>query len=393
MDVESAGGRRVTLTRDWVLAVIRARGAVTRTDLGAETGLSRSAVADAVRDLIDARLVREETSPPDIRAGRGRPSMVLSPSLPEGLVVGIDFGHTSVAVAVADTTGTIVARARCDVDVDGEAEHALDLAADMFTDVLAEAGGSSGTPLAVAAAVAGPLDAETGRVRPPTLLSDWVDLDPALELSGRLGVPVRVGNDADLGALGEMRFGSARGYRDFLYVKASIGVGAGLVLGGRIYRGSSGMVGEIGHTRIRHAGSWCRCGGQGCLETVVSLTTIRSRLAELGLEAGSAASLGALCENPIAARIVREAGRTLGRVLADLCNCLNPAAVVLGGEIAAAGAPFADGVREAVVRHAQPTIAQGVRVHLAGLGADAALRGAIASAVDQVLSTDRDVIR
>ena len=381
----------MTLTRDWVLAVVRARGAVTRADLGAETGLSRSAVADAVRDLIDARLVREEVAPPDTRAGRGRPAMMLSPSLPEGLVVGIDFGHASVAVAAADTTGTVVARARRDFDVDGRAEQALDLAAGMFTDVLAEAGRCEPL-LAVAAAVAGPIDADTGKVRPPTILSTWVDLDPAVEMSRRLGVEVRVGNDADLGALGEMRFGSARGYRDFLYVKASVGVGAGLVLGGRVYRGSFGMVGEIGHTRIGNAGAWCRCGSQGCLETVVSLTTIRNRLAELGLEADSAATLGALCENPIAARIFREAGRTLGRVLADLCNCLNPAAVVLGGEITAAGDPFVDGVRESVVRHAQPTIAQGVSVHAAGLGPDAELRGAIASAINQVLSTDRDGI-
>ena len=225
-------------------------------------------------------------------------------------------------------------------------------------------------------------------MRSPTILSGWVDIAPDAELERRIGRPVQVANDADMGARGELRFGAARGCRDFMYVKASHGIGAGLVLGGETYRGAVGVTGEIGHTQVAGAGNLCRCGNRGCLETVVSITEFRRQLAEAQVEATAddEPALTAISGDPVAARLLAETGRTLGRVLADLCNCLNPARIVLGGELGAVGEPFARGVRESIDRSAQPAVAEAVEIRTAQLGLRSELLGAVATAARRTLA-------
>jgi len=308
----------------------------------------------------------------------------LAPCRPDGLVAGIDFGHAHVSVAVAGTDGSVLVEHRESVSVDDEADVALDTAAVLLQRCLADASASASEVLSIAAGIPGPLDSGSHRVRSATILSAWVGLDPEQELSSRLGRTVHVGNDADMGAQGEMRFGSARGCRDFLYIKASHGIGAGLVLNGETYRGSIGIAGEIGHTQLPGASNWCRCGNRGCLETVVSITEVQRQLEHIRVQNASfdeSLSLAFITNDPIAARVVTEAGRTLGRVLAELCNCLNPAAIILGGELGTAGRPLVAGVRESMDRYAQPAIAQAVDVRTAELGLRSELMGAVSRAM------------
>jgi predicted NBD/HSP70 family sugar kinase len=312
---------------------------------------------------------------------------VLTPSRPPGHVVGIDFGHAHVGVAVADTAGEVLAESRLGADVDHHADEVLDMSARMTRDLLSQAGVPLGQVVAVVAGIPGPVDPRTGALRPPAILAAWAGRDAGQEMATRLGLPVEVANDADLGALGELRYGAGRGRRDFVYVKASHGVGAGLVLGGRIYRGAAGMAGEIGHTSLPDATEWCRCGNRGCLETVVSLGPLGRRLTQIGIPpatGGAGWPAGRLQENALAVRVLTEAGRILGRALADLCNCLNPEAVILGGEIGTAGPPLVAGVRESIDRYAQPAAAEAVQVLAAGLGARSELMGAVALAAGQV---------
>ncbi|MFF1744074.1 ROK family protein [Streptomyces mirabilis] len=167
------------------------------------------------------------------------------------------------------------------------------------------------------------------------------------------------------GSRGKHAFGAARSIDDFLYIKAPHGIGAGLALAGRTYHGSSGIAGEIGHTRLEGATNLCRCGNRGCLEIVVSITEVRRQLAHVlpaerpadQTPPGDPPSLADLVTRPAAARVITDAGRTLGLVLADLVICLNPAAIILGGELGAAGEPLAEGVRESINRYAQPASA------------------------------------
>jgi predicted NBD/HSP70 family sugar kinase len=357
-------------------------GGVTRADLGRLTGLSRSAVAHAVAALLADGLITEREPGGGHAGQRGRPAALLTPSRPPGHVVGIDFGHAHVGAAVADTAGAVLAEGRLGADVDHRGRGARRVG----TADARPARPGRGAPRPGArhrrwhTGAAGPAHQgitapwHPGRVGRPGRRARTGD---------RFGRPVEVANDADLGALGEARFGAARGRRDFMYVKVSHGIGVGLVLGGRIYRGAAGLAGEIGHTSLPDATEWCRCGNRGCLETVVSLAPLYRRLARIGVPpaaGGAGWPVTRLQDNTLAARVLTEAGRILGRILADLCNCLNPEAVILGGEIGTAGPPLVAGVRESIDRYAQPAAAEAVQVLPAGLGARSELMGAVALA-------------
>lgn len=379
-------------TREQLLAVLARHEALSRAELAALTGLSRSAVGACVADLVEDGLVGE--SPADDRpaAGPGRPAAVVRLRRDAGIVLGLDFGHTHVTAAVADTEGRILAERGETLDVDGQPEQAVNAGARLAAAALRDAGYTMDQVRGAAAGIPGPLDVRTSVVREPTILANWIGLDPAAELGRRLGRPVAVANDADMGARAEHLYGAARGIDDLVYVKASHGIGAGLILGGRPYRGATGIAGEIGHTQLPGAINWCRCGNQGCLETVVSVGAVHRRLAHVlggafgeALESGAAAlpSMAELAASPAAARVFTDAGRTIGRVLADLVNCLNPAAVVLGGELGAAGEPLVAGVRESVDRHAGQAGAGAVQVLAGRLGARAELLGAVAAAIRQ----------
>jgi predicted NBD/HSP70 family sugar kinase len=189
-----------------------------------------------------------------------------------------------------------------------------------------------------------------------------------------------VDNDANLGALAEASFGAGRGLSDIIYVRVGSGVGAGLVLGGRLHRGAAGLAGEIGHVQVLADGAVCRCGNRGCLETVAGEGALRALLRPARghevtrreiVELIAAGDLGAT-------RLVNDAGRAIGRLLADLCNAVNPDAVVVGGELGEAGEPLLDGIREAVDRFALPGAAEVVKVVHAQLGERAEVLGALA---------------
>jgi predicted NBD/HSP70 family sugar kinase len=368
-------------TRQLLLGAIREHTGVTRSELSRLTGMSRSTTGETVNDLLAHGLITERHTDP--ASGRGRPSTLLFDNAPEGFVGAVDFGHSHVFAAVADTSGRILAEHCQPIDVDHQATDALDTAADLLARSLHEAGLAATDLASVAAGIPCPLDANTGVVRSPTILAAWVNLDPARELATRISQPVHVDNDANMGARGEQRFGAARGCRDFIYVKASHGIGAGLVLGGETYRGTLGIAGEIGHTQLPEVTTLCRCGNRGCLETVVSISNLRDQLATVHSPTGdpSDKSLAVFSRDPAASRVIVAAGRTLGRVLADMCNALNPDAIIVGGELSTAGEPLLIGIRESIERYAQPAAADAVRIHAAELGLRAELMGAVATAL------------
>ncbi|WP_405014506.1 ROK family transcriptional regulator [Kitasatospora sp. NBC_01539] len=373
-------------TRSALLAVLAEYGALSRADLGRLTGLSRSAVGSAVADLREQGAVTEETAPHAHAAGRGRPASVVSLRRESGLVLGIDLGHAHITAAVGTGDGTVVGEATAPLDIDDRPEEALDTAAALAADAMRQAGCEPGRIAAAAAGIPAAMDLRTRAVRAPTVLARWIGLDPAAELERRIGVPFEVANDAEMGARGERALGAGRGLNDLIYVKASHGVGSGLVLGGQVYRGASGLSGEIGHIQLPGASNWCRCGNRGCLETAVSVVEVRRQLGHVLAGADrrpvprELPPLAELAARPATARVITDAGRTLGRVLADLVNFLNPAAVIVGGELGRAGAPLIAGVRESIDRYAQPAVAEGVEVMAGALGVRAELHGALVMA-------------
>jgi predicted NBD/HSP70 family sugar kinase len=314
-------------TREQLLTALGRHDALSRAELAQLTGLSRSAVGACVTDLVEQGLVDECPVTDRQAAGPGRPAAVVRLRRGAGIVLGLDFGHTHVTAAVADTEGRILAERGETLDVDGQPQEAMAAGARLAAAALQASGHTMDEVLGAAAGVPGPIDVRTSVVREPTILASWIGLDPEAELAARLGRPVAVANDADMGAWAEHLYGAGRGIDDLVYVKASHGIGAGLILGGRPYRGATGIAGEIGHTQLPGAINWCRCGNQGCLETVVSIGAVYRRLAHvLGWPAGSAG--------------VMAAGGAVGSSLASGADSASGAVAAIGGN---AGGPMASG--------------------------------------------------
>ena len=378
MKAGTASGAGVhALLRSRLLARIRDESPVSRSELSRALGLPRSTTTALVAELLREGLITESPARSGgAGSGSGRPATLLSLRKPEGHVAGFDFGHRHIRVAIASSDGQILAEEGIQLDVDRRAGDALHCAGELFEIVLDRAGVSAGDLRAAAAGIPAPLDSQTGRVGSPTILASWVDLDPSEELRRRTGLTFTLGNDAAFGALGEMTYGAAREFSDFIYVKASNGIGAALVLNGRLYRGSHGMAGEIGHTQIDPTGAWCRCGNRGCLEATVSIDVVRRQLEPLGLDPLDPRDM----EHPVATKVLAESGRTVGVVIANLCNTLNPEAVILGGDLACTGPHFTTGVRDSVRHLAQPGPAVDTAVLTTSLQGRAELLGAVACA-------------
>jgi predicted NBD/HSP70 family sugar kinase len=198
-------------------------------------------------------------------------------------------------------------------------------------------------------------------------------------MHAELGLPVRVENDANLGALAEIVWGAGRDCTDLVYVKVATGVGAGLVLNGRLYHGAGGTAGEIGHVTIDDSGPICRCGNRGCLEAFAGAEAVleplrrrhgdRLTLRQVVLQA-QAGDVG--CR-----RVIADAGRALGRAVAGTCNLLSPERVLVGGELAQAADLLLEPLREAVGRSAIAATRE-VPIRAGVLGERAEVLGAVA---------------
>jgi predicted NBD/HSP70 family sugar kinase len=274
----------------------------------------------------------------------------------------------------------VLAESGRELDVDHSAPEGLDAAAEAVEGVLAEAGVGKERVLGVGMGLPGPIRRSTGAVGSSAILPGWVGIDAAAEMSKRLSLPVEVENDANLGALGEFVWGSGRDHSELVYIKLSSGVGAGLLFGGRLYRGAGGTAGEIGHTPSRHGDAICRCGVRGCLETVASARSIANLLsASRGEEVSSKRLLELAGEGDRAAnRLIAEAGSEIGHAVANLCNLINPDRVIIGGELSAAGETVTEPIAEAIRRDAIPSAAEEVTVVPGVLGERAELLGALA---------------
>jgi predicted NBD/HSP70 family sugar kinase len=373
------------LNRLRVLEVVRERGSVSRAEIAGETGLARSTVSTLIGELQRAGLVVEQDEPRVGSAQAGRPPLLLSLDPRAGAVLGIQFDHSYVRVAVADLSLTLLAEAARDLDVDHDAASGIDAAAALAEDVLARAGLDRDLLIGAGAGLAGPIGRATGAVGSSTILPAWDGVDVAARLGERLGLPMHVDNDANLGALAESVLGAGRGVQEMAYVMLSSGIGAGLILGGQLYRGAGGTAGEIGHVPVDETGPMCRCGNRGCLETFVGADALVELLRRSHGPDFTVDRMIALARDgdPGCQRVLADAGHTVGNVAAGLCNQFNPARIVVGGVLARAGDLLLEPLRQAVRRHAIPSAADDVEVVAGQLGDRAELLGALALAVGQ----------
>ncbi len=374
------------LNRLRVIRALRDEGQISRAEIARRTGLSRSTVSSLVADLQSDGLVVERAEPGHAHGAQGgRPPILLSFDASAGAAVGVDFGHSHLRVAVSDLASTILAERTRPLDTDHDAYEGLEMAAELVVETLAEAGVAREAVIGAGMGLPGPVDQGDGTVHSSAILPGWIGMTVASELQKRLEFPVMVDNDANLGALAEAAFGAGRDATDLVYLKVSSGIGAGLILNGRLYRGSAGLAGELGHVLVDPEGIVCRCGNRGCLETVAATGALVDRLRgthgdDFTMEAMlDAANAG----DPAARRVIADAGRALGTVAASLLNLLNPEMLVVGGHLASAGDLLLDGMRESVARAALPETSRGAQLVAGVLGERAHVLGALALVVSE----------
>ncbi|MCF3961208.1 ROK family transcriptional regulator [Streptomyces fuscigenes] len=364
-----------------VVRAVRMAGSLTQAEIARSTGLSAATVSNIVRELKDGGTV--EVTPTSAGGRRAR-SVSLSPEA--GIVLGVDFGHTHLRVAVGNLAHQVLAEESEPLDVDASYVDGFGRAEALVERLIVTTGIDRKKVVGVGLGVPGPIDVESGTLGSTAILPGWTGINPSDELAARLGVPVYVDNDANLGALGEMVWGSGRGVRDLAYIKVASGVGSGLVIDGQIYRGPGGTAGEIGHITIDEAGPVCRCGNRGCLETFAAARYV---LPLLRPSHGGDLTMERVVQlaregDPGCRRVVGDVGRHVGSGVANLCNLLNPSRVVLGGDLAEAGELVLAPIRESVSRYAIPSAARQLSVLPGALGGRAEVLGALALVLNEM---------
>ncbi|WP_148613808.1 ROK family transcriptional regulator [Nocardioides rubriscoriae] len=375
-----------------VLQLVRRGQADSRSDLVRLTGLSRTAVNARLAALEDAGLV---VAGDDLASTGGRPAAALRLNAGAGVVLAAAIGRSRCQLAVFDLGGAELAEASVDHEVGAPPDVVMPRVADQLARLVAGLGtelGSARPVLGTGISLPGTVDPVRGVSIDSPAMAGWdrVDLVAYLEsgLAEQGPGATYVANDADVLARSE-RLGHAAVHRDLLVLKASTGLGLGILAEGRVVSGHLGAAGEIGHTKVdAAAGRPCRCGDVGCLETIAAGWALVASLQEAGHPVGHVRDLAALAVagDAEAKHHLRESGRRLGEVLAVAINILNPEAVVIGGDMAAAFDVYAAGVRESVYARASALATRDLRFLPSTYGDRAGLVGCASMALDRVLS-------
>jgi predicted NBD/HSP70 family sugar kinase len=368
-----------------ILQLVRSGQATTRADLAALTGLARSTVAQRVDALLAHRLLVPRG---DSQSTGGRPPTVLAFNHEAGVVLSGDLGATHSRVAVTDLAGQVLAQARRDIAIAEGPETVLDWLESAFDGLLTEVGRDAGGVRGVGVGLPGPVEFATGMAVNPPIMPGWDRYPVGERLSTRYGVPALVDNDVNIMAVGE-HWSTWRDESFLMFVKIGTGIGAGIVAGGHVHRGANGAAGDIGHIHVPdHDDIVCRCGNRGCLEAFAGGGAMASRLRSHGLDTHTSRDVvdQVRAGNPEATRLIREAGRTVGGVLATCVNMLNPAVIVIGGDIARADEPLLAGIREVVYRRSLPLATGRLRIVPSRLDDVAGIIGAAVMVLEEVLA-------
>jgi predicted NBD/HSP70 family sugar kinase len=378
-----------------LVTIFRQHGELRRSQLAQLSGLPRSTITDAVTRLQRSGILVERPIPTAAGTRTGRPPKLLALAAPPGLVGAITLTHGTLQAGVLGFDGTVHSCRTADAYVhdlaDGIVEPGLALLDQALREISCTRDALTcaviGLPLPVipGRGLGGPAPSQAGserlrlRFRPvPT----WAHTDPSIDLSQRLGVPAWLENDANLGALGEADYGAAAGMTSFIYIKVVQGIGAGLILDGRLYRGTNGLAGELAHIHVEDDGAVCGCGGRGCLATTLSTLQLVDLMRAVHPGTATMADVLSLAADGDASvlRLLRDLGRTIGRSLADFCVYVAPDGIVLDGLLQNAGAPVIDGIKEMLSLSAPPVVGAQLRVVVGMLGNQAEQQGAAALA-------------
>lgn len=383
---------------DMVLRLIWRECRISRAEIARQTDLARSTVSEIVGALVPTGLVVEAGPGP---SNGGRRPIVLEFQDEARSILGVEIGATHVAVALTDLRGRVLAWQDCSHPVRDDPDGTRSLVIELCEMCLAagKRRGSSGL-IGIGVAVPSPIDPRHPERLSELVLPKWGQRSGLEIVHARFRVPMFIDNDANLGALAEHAWGAGRGIDDFAYIKLATGVGSGHVIEGEIYRGATGVAGEIGHMAIDPHGHPCVCGLRGCLATLIGTPALEARALELLADYPSSALTdtkptitsiedAALAGDPMALQLVREAAEHLGIALAGMLNLMNPAMVILGGGLVRLGELLLEPLRETVNRRTLVSSLAASQIRTSELGPRAVAIGAATLVLKAALADTR----
>jgi glucokinase-like ROK family protein len=371
---------------------------ISRAEVARQMGLTRSGVWGIITELNTKSLIEE------IKIGEtsgGRRPILLSINQKIGFVVGIDMGATHLGIKVTDFSAQVLQEVEQPFSLEADPVSCIRQIDLCLKKILYQMQLELNQISAIGISVPGPVNYESGMVSSAPIMPGWDEFPIRSYLQQLWQVPVVVGNDAEMGALGEWSYGVGRGENYLAYVKVGTGVGAGFILDGQIYRGKKGSAGEIGHITIRENGPKCSCGNYGCLEAMAGGRAIARNAGEsikrgqrtllsmldptkiMAINVAQAAQKGDL----VAQQIIAEAGSYLGIAIASLVNLFNPGMIIIGGGVSQIGDLLLEPIRKTVMERSLSSAAKEVRITTAVLGRRATSMGAVVQAIN--LSLDR----
>ena len=381
--MNDAAGR--TSSAGLILSLIATAEAISRADLVARTGFSRTTVAQHLGALLEAGLVRE--APETARSG-GRPSRLFEIETAFGVVLSADIGETHARLALTDLAPAVLAERRIPIDLRVDPAQLLGVIFAHFVQLLGALGRDRREILGIGLGLPAPVDFGARRVTGPSVMAGWDDYDVVGWFAERIDVPVLIENDVNLMTLSEWR----EHWSDeaqLVLIKAGTGIGSGIVADGRLYRGAQGVAGDIGHVQLLTSDPppRCRCGKLGCVEARAAGWAIARRLREAGIEAATSRDVLALVRagRQDAIDFVREAGHWIGEAAAATVSVLNPGVIVVAGNLARTDELLLSGIRERVFMRSLPLATRALRIVKARSDDRAVVLGAARMVVGEAL--------
>lgn len=385
-----------------ILNCVREHGSITRADVARHTGLSRTTVGSIMDELLKEGFVREGDAQRAAFSG-GRRVIPVYFNAAAGCILGVVLGRNHLTILIGDLAANVLKERTRPFETSRGAEVCLPRLVDELRSFVAEQRIAWSKLIGIGLAVPGPLDVNLQRPASPPLLPGWEGVNFQQVLGRELETPIYVDNNANMGALGESRYGAGREVADLLYLKLGTGIGGGVIMGGQLYRGHSGSAGEIGHMTVDPNGPRCNCGNRGCLEVLAGASAIvedarqgrslrrrtahdehggfnrqtRPDLADIGEVAQAALDGELACQAAL-----EQAGEYIGIALASLINFFNPSLIVLDGKTMRAGDVLLAPIRRTIAERSLPAPLAHTRLIPGALGGKAIPLGGIATVIE-----------
>jgi glucokinase-like ROK family protein len=383
---------QITLSlKDSILRRIWRENQISRAEISRQLDLSRSTVTEIIKDLLPTGLVAEIGSG---ESSGGRKPIMLQFQDDAKVILGIDIGATHVSVAMTNLRGKLLFWKERDYPVRENVEGTFKVIDELCNDCLSTLKHGPDMLLSIGVAVPSPVDPIRPEYLSETIIPAWHGKSGLERLREKYGVPVYLDNDANLGALAEHWWGVGKEVNDLIYIKISNGIGAGYILGGKLYRGSKGIAGEMSHMPIDPNGRLCGCGLRGCLGTVISAWALIERVRTLSnlypsspllqgtlniIDIENAASDG----DPLAIQVVTEATNYLTSAITSLVNLMNPDMIIIGGSLSRLGELVLNPIQEKIDSCALVSSVAKTKLVTSTLGSKGIAIGAATLAIEQ----------